>query len=75
MDTRPENLMAVALLALILVACLIFGHDRSMETASLKPFVRSVVAEEFEARYRSVPVIQNPKYVTVYNGREVIVEE
>ena len=66
--------MAIAVLSLILITGMVL-HEKGMETASLKPFVRSVVAEEFEARYRSVPVIQNPKYVTVYNGREVIVEE
>ena len=70
-----REIIAFSVLAMFLLATIILCHNQSMEIGSIEKVIEARVAQEFTERYHSVPVIQNPKYVTVYNGREVIVEE
>ena len=67
--------LAIGVLTLILLVGMVL-HEIGAESGSIRPVIRAMVEEEFRLRYRAIPVINNPKYVTIYNGgREIVVEE
>jgi len=75
MDNLYREIISFSLLALLILITIILCHNQTQEIGSIDKVIEARVAQEFTERYRAVPIIQNPKYVTVYNGREVIVEE
>ncbi len=73
---RIENFLAIGVLTLVLLLACVLMHEGSMESDSIRPVIQSMVAEEFRARYRALPIIKNAKYVTILNnGKEIWVEE
>ncbi len=69
---RIENYIAIGVLTLVLLLACVLMHEGGMESGSIRPVIESIVAEEFRARYRAVPVIHS-KYTSVINGADIVV--